>query len=145
MVSAMGDPTMRGTSDPLAAACSRGAEIKRALLADAGGGWSVSVVAQHLGIPQEVVKDRGAAGVLLVVELDGQHLYPACQFGEGGMMPYLEPALRAFQVESAWTQLSVLLSDVPIRPGTRVIDALRSGLVDEAMHAISTYGEQGAL
>ncbi len=61
------------------------------------------------------------------------------------MIPHLESALKAFQVESAWTRLSVLLSDAPMLPGTRVVDALRSGLVDQAMHAISTYGEQGAL
>jgi hypothetical protein len=136
---------MRSESDPLAAAYSRGAEIKRELLAGAGGGWSVSAVAQHLGIPRKAAEDRSTAGVLLVVELDGQHLYPACQFGEGGMIPHLESALKAFQVESAWAQLSVLLSNAPMLPGMRVIDALRSGLVDQAMHAISTYGEHGAL
>jgi hypothetical protein len=136
---------MRNESDSLATAFSRGAEIKRELLAEAGGGWSVSAVAQHLGIPRGAVKDRGVAGMLLVVEVDGEHLYPACQFTEEGVTPHLESALKEFQVESAWTQLSVLLSDAPMLPGTRVIDALRSGLASEAIQAISTYGEQGAL
>ena len=36
------------------------------------------------------------------------------------------------------------LDEVPVTEPTRVIDALRDGRVAEALHAVRTYGEQGA-
>lgn len=131
--------------DPLVEAYARGAEMKRELLEEAGGGWKASTVAGHLGITRQAVDRRRRRGTLLAVEMGGEHLYPAFQFTEHSVIAGLTEVLGAFQVESPWTRLSVLLSGTPMHPETRVIDALRSGHVDEALHAVSSYGEHGAL
>jgi len=131
--------------DLLAEARARGTEMKRVLLEEAGGGWPASSVASHLGITRQAVEQRRSSGALLAVEVDGGQLFPACQFMEEGVIPHLLNALEAFQVDGSWTRLSVLLSETPMLPGIRVIDALRSGRVEEAIHGIRTYGEQGAL
>ena len=131
--------------DPLAEAYARGAEMNRELLEEAGGGWKPTTVARHLGITRQAVDRRRRRGTLLAVEMGGEHLYPAFQFTEDSVVPGLAEVLGAFQVESPWTRLSVLLSGTPMLPGTRVVDALRSGQFDEVLHAVGIYGEHGAL
>lgn len=141
---ASGAPDTVDEVDPLADAFARGAEIKRELLGEAGGGWPTAVVARHLGITRQAVDRRRQRGSLLAVEVGGEYLYPACQFTEDGVLPRLADALKAFQIESPWTRLSVLLAGTPMLGEVRVIDALRSGRAEEAMHAVRTYGDHGA-
>lgn len=131
--------------DPLADAFARGAEIKRELLAEAGGGWPVSRVADHLGITRQATDKRRRRSRLLAVDWGGEYLYPALQFAADGVVPHFPAVLGAFQVANPWTRLSVLLSETPRLPGRTVIEALREGHLEEALHAVRTFGEQGAL
>jgi hypothetical protein len=56
----------------------------------------------------------------------------------------LEEVLRAFQMQSPWTQLSVLLAPAPALGGKTILGALRSGAVERAVAIAASFGEQAA-
>jgi hypothetical protein len=131
--------------DPLAAAFARGAAIQQELLQEAGGAWTAAQVASHLGVSRQAVDKRRKRNSLLAVESAGGFLYPACQFIETGVQPGLAEVLAAISTTSGWTRLSVLLSETLIGPpGRTILDAIRAGDMDSALHAASSWGEQGA-
>lgn len=128
--------------DPLEAARIRGVGIKSKLLDRAGGVLSTMEAAERLGVSPVAVSARRRRGHLLAVtDQAGQYLYPAFQFIGEGTLQGLAPVLRAFQVEGAWTRLSVLLSPADALNGRTPIDALRDGDTDSAVQAVSAYGE----
>src|ERR1035438_7537868 len=97
--------------DPFLEAMARGAAIKRELLTGGGGGLTSSQVASALGITRQAVdKRRSRRALLAVPNGSGEYVYPACQFTSDGVINGLEEVLRAFQMQSPWTQLSVLLA-----------------------------------
>jgi hypothetical protein len=118
--------------DPFAEAMARGVAVKREVLERAGGGLTSSQVARALGITGAV-----PAG-------SGEYLYPACQFTGQGVVPRLERVLRAFPIESPWTQLSVLIEPAPALGGRTVLEALQAGDVSKALDVVAGFGEQGA-
>jgi hypothetical protein len=129
--------------DPFAEAMARGVAIKRELLSRAGGALSSTQVATALGITRQAVDKRRTRGTLLAVANgSGDYVYPACQFTPDGVVPGLEEVLRAFQVESSWTRLSVLLSPSPALRGRTVLHALKSGAIDKAVAVVESFGEQ---
>lgn len=130
--------------DPLAAAFLRGAQLQEELLERAGGAWRASAVAQHLKITRQAVDKRRRRGTLLAVEAGDQHLYPLCQFDERGVLPGLPAVLQAMDTASGWTKLSLLFSRLPARKDLTVLDAVKAGRVEEALHAARTWGAQGA-
>src|ERR1035441_5814606 len=109
------------TMDPFLEAMARGSAIKRDLLTGGGGGLTSSQVASALGITRQAVdKRRGRRALLAVPNGSGEYVYPACQFTSDGVIDGLEEVLRAFQIHSPWTQLSVLLAPAPAdRKSTR--------------------------
>ncbi|MGH7586421.1 MAG: DNA-binding protein [Gemmatimonadales bacterium] len=127
--------------DPLLDAIARGAEVKSALLTQAGGTWTAGQVAESLGISRQAVDKRRTRGALLAVPSGaGDHRYPRCQFTERGVIPHLEQVLRAFRVRDPWTQLSTLLGPSDTL-GRSVLDALRKGDVDGAVAAVRSIGD----
>jgi hypothetical protein len=56
----------------------------------------------------------------------------------------LEEVLRAFQIQSPWTQLSVLLASAPALGGKTILEALRSGALERAVALAASFGEQAA-
>ena len=131
--------------DPFAEAMARGAAIKRELLTSAGGGLTSSQVARALGITRQAVdKRRGRRALLAVPNGSGEYLYPACQFTSDGVITGLEEVLRAFRMQSPWTQLSVLLAPAPALRGKTILDALKSGVVETAVAIARSFGEQAA-
>jgi hypothetical protein len=131
--------------DPFAEAMARGAAIKRELLTSAGGGLTSSQVARALGITRQAVdKRRGRRSLLAVPNGSGEYLYPACQFTSDGVIAGLEEVLRAFRIQSPWTQLSVLLAPAPALRGKTILDALKSGVVETAVAIARSFGEQAA-
>src|SRR5271157_210038 len=131
--------------DPFLEAMARGAAIKRELLTSAGGGLTSSQVASALGITRQAVdKRRGRRALLAVPNGSGDYLYPACQFTSDGVIAGLEEVLRAFRIQSPWTQLSVLLASAPALGGKTVLEALRSGAIERAITIAASFGEQAA-
>jgi hypothetical protein len=133
------------TVDPLVQAMARGAAVKQELLRAAGGALSSSQAADALGITRQAVdKRRRRRGLLAVPSGSGEYLYPACQFGHDGVMPGLEETLRAFQVRSPWTQLSVLLAPAPGLGSKTVLQVLQAGDIETALAVAASFGEQAA-
>ena len=131
--------------DPFVEAMARGAAIKRELLTAGGGGLTSSQVASALGITRQAVdKRRGRRALLAVPNGSGEYLYPACQFTSDGVIAGLEEVLRAFQIQSPWTQLSVLLAPAPALGGKTILDALKSGVVETPVVIARSFGEQAA-
>ena len=131
--------------DPLAEAMARVAAAKQQLLRIARGGLTSSQVSRALGITRQAVDKRRRRRTLLAVPTgSGEYLYPACQFRAEGVIPGLEEVLQAFQIKSAWTQLSVLLSPAPALGDRSVLEALRAEEVGRATSVVRAFGEQGA-
>lgn len=127
--------------DPLGRAKARGMEVRRRLLDEAGGAYTVSDVADLLGVTPAAVHQRRQRGTLLAVRAaNGQWLYPAFQFDPPELAYEIGRVLSAFCVAEPWTRLSVLLSKAPSLGGERPIDALRNGDVDGAAEAAASYG-----
>ena len=130
--------------DPLVESLAHGVTAKRDLLESAGGGLTATQVATALGISRQAVDKRRSRGALLAVPNgSGDYLYPACQFADGGVVPGLEEALKAFQIRDPWTQLSVMISPAPSLGMRTPVDALRAGDLDQVRAAIDAFGEQG--
>ena len=115
--------------DPFLEAMARGAAVKRELLTSGGGGLTSSQVASALGITRQAVDKRRGRRALLAVP-DGSGDY--------------EKVLRAFQIRSPWTQLSVLLASVPALGGKTVLAVLKSGAIERAIAIAASFGEQAA-
>ena len=131
--------------DPFLEAMARGAAIKQELLASGGGGLTSSQVSSALGITRQAVdKRRGRRALLAVPNGSGEYVYPACQFTSDGVTPGLEAVLRAFQIRSPWTQLSLLLASAPALGGKTILDALKSGAIARAITVALEFGEQAA-
>jgi hypothetical protein len=114
-------------------------------LTSAGGGLTARQLASALGITRQAVdKRRGRRALLAVPNGSGEYLYPACQFTADGVIPGLEEVLRAFQIQSPWTQLSVLLASAPALGGKTIIEALKSGVVETPIAIARSFGEQAA-
>jgi hypothetical protein len=131
--------------DPLVEAMSRGATVKRELLQSAGGGLTSSQVAAALGITRQAVdKRRSRRALLAVPNGSGEYLYPACQFIPDGIIPGFEGVLHAFAIRNPWTQLSVLLAPAAALAGMTILEALKSGRVENAIGVAASFGEQAA-
>jgi hypothetical protein len=132
------------TIDPLAEAIARGAECKQELLAGAGGGWSSTRVATHLGLTRQAVDKRRKAGKLLALQNGrGDYLYPVCQFTEDGVLPGLDRFLAACPPSGGWTQLDLLLTPAEEIGNHSPLEALRHGDVEAAVRVAAMFGELG--
>jgi len=131
--------------DPFMEAMARGAAIKRELLTNGGGGLTSSQVSSALGITRQAVdKRRNRRALLAVPNGSGEYVYPACQFTSDGVITGLEEVLRAFQIRSPWTQLSMLLACAPALGGKTILEALKSGAIERAIAIAASFGEQAA-
>lgn len=130
--------------DPLAAARVRGIAARERLIDRAGGLLRVGEAADRLGVTPQAVSGRRARGTILAVPLpNGEWVYPACQFGEHGLIPGIAEFVRAFPDVDPWTRLAVLLAPVGRHGGKSALDLLREGREAEARSIAATYGEQG--
>ena len=131
--------------DPFVEAMALGAAIKQELLTSGGGGLTSSQVASALAITRQAVDKRRLRHALLAVPSgSGEYLYPACQFTSAGVIPGLQEVLRAFQIRSPWTQLSVLLAPAPALGNKSIVEALKSGAIEIAIAIAASFGEQAA-
>jgi hypothetical protein len=131
--------------DPFVEAMARGSAVKRELLTGAGGALTSSQAASVLGITRQGVDKRRSRRALLAVPSgSGEYLYPACQFTTDGVICGFEDVLRAFQIQSPWTQLSALMAPAPALGGKTILEALKSGHVEKAIDLAASFGEQAA-
>ena len=132
-------------AEPFTEAMARGSAIKQELLISGGGGLTSSQVARALGITRQAVdKRRSRRALLAVPNGSGEYVYPACQFTSDGVIPGLEEVLRAFQIQSPWTQLSVLLASAPALGGRTILEVLRLGAIERAIAVARSFGDQAA-
>src|SRR6266513_1156310 len=126
--------------DPFVEAMARGAAVKQELLTSGGGGLTSRQVSSALGITRQAVDKRRLRRALLAVPNgSGEYVYPACQFTSDGVIIGLEEVLRAFQIQSPWTQLSVLLASVPALGGKTILETLKSGAIERATAIAASF------
>ena len=132
--------------DPLAAARLRGLQMKLELLERAGGALQPSEVAGLLRMSRQAVGKRRRNGKLLAVVTGRRGFeYPACQFGDGGVVPGLAEVLAAFDDDvDSWMRLSFLVSPLGSLGGDAPLDLLRLGEIEPVVHLARSVGEHGA-
>jgi hypothetical protein len=81
-------------------------------------------------------------GTLLAIPLPtGEHVFPACQFTEAGVLGGMGAFLAAFHEASPWTKLSVLLAPSRRHGGQSALELLEAGEVDAAVGIAARHGE----
>jgi hypothetical protein len=130
--------------DPLASARIRGIAARERLIERAGGLLRLGEAAERLGVTPQAVTGRRTRETILAVPLpNGEWVYPACQFGDHGLVPGLDGFLRAFRDADPWTRLAVLLAPSVRYGGRSALELLVEGREAEARSIAATYGEQG--
>ncbi len=123
------DPALR---DSLIAAT----EFKRRMLTEAGGALTAGQVRAVLGHKSvqavyKAVKERR----LLMVEDNGQQLFPACQFHDGAVLPAIAGILEAAPHTDGWGLLQFLVSGDQGLGDRRPLDLIKGG-PDDVSQAI---------
>lgn len=132
----------RPAHDPLAAARARGAAARERLVSRTGPLLRVGEVAERLGVSAQAVQARRGRGTLLAVPLpNGEHVYPALQFGDRGAVAGLGAVLARFRDADPWTQLSVLAAPSRRHEGRSAFELLHAGEVEAAERIATGYGE----
>lgn len=130
-------------TDPLAAARAPGIGALEQLIERACGLLPLGEAAGRLGISRGAVSSRRRRGTILAVDMpDGEWVYPACQLTDEGVVPGLTELLRAFQTDSAWTKLNVLLAPSILHNNRSPLELLIAGETAAALSIAGTYGEQ---
>lgn len=148
LLSALQEPTtvaVLAGDDPLVEARLRGLAARATILAAEGGALRVGDVAALLGLTRQGVDRRRRAGKLLALAT-GRHgyVYPAWQFADEGVLPGIEGALEALQVQNPWMRASFFLSGNLRLDGASPLAELRRGHREEVVLAAAAYGEHGA-
>ncbi len=123
----------------LAQALRRGSQEARRLEQAAGGLHSAAWVAKHLGTSLAEVEERRLANRLLAVSDGDVRSYPALQFTEEGVKPWLDAALTALaHLDDGWMRLQALLQSAAAlggRSATAVLDS--AATTRDAAHALA--------
>lgn len=122
----------------------RGIEARQQILTAEGGTWTVAQVAKHLHLTRQAVDQRRRAGRILALPV-GRHgyLYPAWQFSPEGMLPRLEPVLKALDPHDAWGKVVFLLSPHPDLSDKTPVQTLRAGKAAAVLEVAEAFAEHG--
>jgi DNA-binding CsgD family transcriptional regulator len=133
--------TKGSTGDsPMARAIARGLDIKKRLLAEAGGALTSEQVADLLHVSRETVAKYRRSGRLLgLPKASGDYLFPLCQFHNERLLPGFEQALAAFHTDDPWHRLQVLLTPDPNLGMRTPLSALKAGDIDAVARAVAAY------
>jgi hypothetical protein len=108
------------------------------------GALDVKAAATRRGVTPETLEDMGRRQEVLSVEWQGEHLYPAWQFLEGGgILPGLAKVLQTLE-RSSWGKLAFLLSPSLRLNGSSPLEELKNGRLDVVTSAAVADAEQGA-
>jgi len=133
-------------SDPLAAARIRGLQMKLDVLEKAGGTLQPSEVAELLRMSRQAVGKRRTNGQLLALSTGKRGFeYPACQFGDEGVVSGLGDVLAAFAEEvDPWMRLAFLVTPNRSLDGGTPLDLMRRGKIGEVIRLAENVGVHGA-
>lgn len=107
------------------------AEFKRRLLAAAGGALTAGQVREVLGHKSlQAVYKAAKERRLLAVDDNGQQLFPAFQFHEGGVWPAIPDILAAAPRTESWRILQFMVSGDQGLGSERPIDLLKGDAED---------------
>jgi len=132
--------------DPFASLIAKGAEVKQALIRQAGGLLSASEVAKARGLSQQAIYKQRKSRKLFSVPYAGEEKYPAVQFDrEGRPLPGLSAVLAALNLDGPWGTLDFLLSPDTELDGLSPIEILRDHpeRLAELVRLAGTQGEHG--
>ncbi len=134
-------------SDPLAAARLRGLQMKLEVLEKAGGALQPGEVAGLLRMSRQAVGKRRRVGKLLALSTGKRGFeYPACQFGEGGVVPGLAEVLAAFVDDvDPWMRLAFLVTPHGSLDGETPLDLMWRGDLEPVIRLAMNVGDHGAL
>lgn len=133
-------------SDPLSEARSRGAAMRKQMLADRGGGIGAEQVGRLLGLTRQAVEARRQAGKLLAYPIEGpRYRYPRWQFdAEDRVLTGLDRVLLALADLSPWSKGKFMTTADLRLNGETPLDRLVAGDIEPVLQAAEAYGEQYA-
>jgi hypothetical protein len=133
-----------GLRDPLAPARARGIAARERLIERSGGLLRLGEAAERLGVTVQAVTGRRSRDTILAVPLpNGEWVYPACQFGDAGLIDGIDAFVRAFEDADPWTRLAVLLAPSARYGGVSDLELLEAGRTEEARAIAGTWGDHG--
>jgi hypothetical protein len=148
LLSLLEEPEVIGAlsnKDPLAGAKLRGLQAQMQLFEAEGGCVSAEEAGDLIGIKKAAIhKARTEGRVLGLPRGQNQYVFPVWQFNEGRLLSGLKQVYSELQC-SPWMKASFMLA-----PNTRLNDksplaVLRSGEIDQVVHAAKLLGEHGAV
>lgn len=133
--------------DPLAPARLRGLQMKLDLLETAGGALQPSEVADLLRMSRQAVGKRRREGKLLALETGRRGFeYPACQFGDGGVVGGLAEVLAVLTEDvDCWMKLGFLVNPAESLDGEAPLDLMWRGEIEPVIRLARSVGEHGAV
>ena len=124
----------------LSDAFARGASLKRSMLGVEGGVLPSAQFALRAGLAKRDLEKTP----LLWLAFDDDRAYPAFQISGDRLLPGMTEVVRAFRIDDPWMRINFMLTGDARLSGSRPIDALREGRVNEVMMAAEAYGDHGA-
>lgn len=131
-------------NEKLAKAHLKGIIALRQLLADHGGTYSPSEVADLLGISRQAVNKRARANQLLAVQHGENMVYPVWQFAGTGLVPYFVDVLQALETTSQIAKIRFFLSPQELLSDRSALDALKAGEHETVLQLARCFGKHGA-
>lgn len=131
-------------NEKLAKAHLKGVVALRQLLADAGGTYTPSEVAELLGISRQAVNKRTQANQLLAVHQGDNRVYPVWQFQGTTLVPHFVDVLQALNTNSAIAKIRFFLSAHDLLNGQSALNTLLAGEHESVLRLAQGFGKQGA-
>lgn len=131
-------------NEKLAKAHLKGIIALRQLLADHGGAYSPSEVAQLLGISRQAVHKRTRANQLLAVHQGENLVYPVWQFEGTGLVTCFVDVLQALETASQIAKIRFFLSPQESLKGRSALDTLKAGEHEKVLQLAQRFGKHGA-
>jgi hypothetical protein len=131
-------------TEKLAKAHLKGIVALRQLLADHGGTYSPSEVAQLLGISRQAVNKRTRHNQLLAIYQGDKVAYPVWQFAGNGLVPHFVDILQALDTNSQIAKVRFFLSSEESLDSQSTLDALKAGEHKQVLRLAQRFGKQGA-
>ena len=131
-------------NEKLAKAHLKGIIALRRLLADHGGTYSPSEVAELLGITRQAVNKRTRANQLLAIHQGGSLAYPVWQFEGTGLVPQFVDVLQALDTHSPVAKIRFFLSPNELLNDRSALNALKAGKYEAVLQLARRFGKHGA-